>query len=86
MALEQCIAAWRRGHVAVTRFQQEAELQALRAASPAYAALHRHVRQDVLARLDKAYQACLRRVQAGEPPGFPRRQGRTCWPSFTFKE
>ena len=43
---------------------------------PEYAAIHTHVLQDVLARLDKTYQAFFRRVQAGEKAGFPRFQGR----------
>jgi putative transposase len=42
--------------------------------------------QDVLARLDKTYQAFFRRVQAGEKAGFPRFQGRERYHSFTFKE
>jgi putative transposase len=55
-ALEQRIAWWRRGQgKSVTRFQQEAELRELRAAFPEYAAIHSHVLQDVLARLDKTY-------------------------------
>jgi putative transposase len=53
-ALEQRITAWRRCHVSVTRFKQEAELKAIRAAFSEYAAVHRHVLQDVLARLDQA--------------------------------
>src|SRR5262245_26479807 len=57
-ALEQRITWWRRGQgKSATRFQQEAELKDLRAAFPAYAALHRHVVQDVLARLDRTSQA-----------------------------
>jgi putative transposase len=42
--------------------------------------------QDILARLDKAYQAFFRRVQHGEQSGFPRFQGRNRWHSFTDKE
>jgi putative transposase len=72
--------------VCLTRYQQEAELKALRADMPEYATIHSHVLQDVLARLDKTYQAFFRRVQAGEKPGFPRFQGRTRWHSFTYKE
>jgi putative transposase len=85
-ALEQRIAAWQRRHVSLSRFQQEAELKDLRAAFPEYAAIHSHVLQDVLARLDKTYQAFFRRVQAGERVGFPRYQARTRWHSFTYKE
>jgi putative transposase len=67
-------------------FEQEAEWKAIRAELPDYAAIHSHVLQDVLARLDKTYQAFFRRVQAGEKPGFPRFQGRERWHSFTYKE
>jgi putative transposase len=85
-ALEQRISLYRQRGVSLTRFQQEAELKAMRAAMPEYAAIHSHVLQDVLARLDKTYQAFFRPVQAGEKPGFPRFQGRTRWHSFTYKE
>jgi putative transposase len=46
-ALEQCIVAWQRVRVPVSRFQQEAELKDIRAAMPEYAAIHSHVLQDV---------------------------------------
>src|SRR6476469_6221750 len=70
-ALEQRIVAHQRRHVSVSRFQQEAELKDSRAEMPEYAAIHSHVLQDVLARLDKTYQAFFRRVHAGERAGFP---------------
>jgi putative transposase len=71
-ALEQRITAWQHVRVSLSCYQQEAELKDLRAAMPEYAAMHSHVLQDVLARLDKTYQAFFRRVQAGEKAGFPR--------------
>lgn len=85
-ALEQRIMAWQRCHVFVSRFQQEAELKVIRSAFPDYAAIHSHLLQDVLARLDKTYQAFFRRVQRGEQAGFPRFKGRNRFHSFTFKE
>jgi putative transposase len=85
-ALEQRITAWRRCHVSVTRFAQEAELKDIRAAMPEYAAVHSHVLQDVLARLDRTYQAFFRRVATGKKAGFPRFQGRNRYHSFTYKE
>jgi putative transposase len=86
VALEQRKTAWERCHISVKRFAQEAELADIRAEFPAFAAIHSHVLQDVLARLDKAYQAFFRRVQAGEKPGYPRFQGRNRYHSFTYKE
>jgi putative transposase len=85
-ALEQRITAWQRARVSVSRFQQEAELKDIRAAFPEYASIHSHVLQDVLARLDKTYQAFFRRVKTGEKAGFPRYQARTRYHSFTDKE
>ncbi len=85
-ALEQRVAAWERRRVSVTRYQQEAELQGIREDFPEYAAIHSHVLQDVLARLDKTYQAFFRRLATGAKAGFPRFQGRTRYHSFTYKE
>jgi putative transposase len=85
-ALEQRITAWERCHVSVTRYQQEAELKAIRAAFPDYAAIHSHILQDVLARLDCTYQAFFQRMQRGEQAGFPRFQGRTRYHTFAYKE
>ena len=85
-ALEQRITAWQRRRVSISRYEQEAELKEIRAEFPEYATIHSHVLQDVLARLDKTYQAFFRRVQRGEKAGFPRFKGRNRYHSFTFKE
>jgi putative transposase len=77
---------WQRARVSISRFQQETELKNIRAEMREYASIHSHVLQDVLARLDKTYQAFFRRVKAGEKAGFPRYQGRDRWHSFTYKE
>ena len=52
VAHEHRITAWQRCRVSVARYQQEAERKDLRAAFSEYAAIHSHVLQDVLARLD----------------------------------
>jgi putative transposase len=85
-ALEQRIVVWQRRRILVSRYQQEAELKDIRAAFPEYAAIHSHILQDVLARLDKTYQAFFRRLAAGEKAGLPRYQSRDRWHSFTDKE
>ncbi len=85
-ALEERIALWRQRGISVHRYQQEAELKDLRAQLPECAAIHSHVLQDALARLDKTYQAFFRRLMNGEKPGFPRFQGRERYHSFTYKE
>ncbi len=85
-ALEERITAYRQRGVTITRYQQEAELKDIRASMPEYTGMHSHVLQDVLARLDKTYQAFFRRMRAGQTPGFPRFQGRDRYHSFTYKE
>jgi putative transposase len=85
-ALEQRIIAYQRRRVSLSRYQQEAELKDIRTAFPEYAAIHSHVLQDALARLDKTYQAFFRRLKAGEKAGFPRYQSRDRYHSFTYKE
>jgi putative transposase len=85
-ALEQRITVWQRRHISLMRYQQEAELKELRAEFPEYAAIHSHVLQDVLARLDRTYQAFFRRVQRGEKAGFPRFRGRGRYRSITFTD
>jgi putative transposase len=85
-ALEQRITAYQRRHLSLSRYTQEAELKDIRAEFPDYAAIHSHILQDVLARLDRTYQAFFRRVQCGEKAGFPRFKGRNRFHSFTFKE
>jgi putative transposase len=42
--------------------------------------------QDVLHRLDKAFAAFFRRLQAGERPGYPRFQGKDRYNSFTYPQ
>lgn len=84
--LEQRITLWKQRGVSLSRYEQEAELKDIRAEFPEYEAIHSHVLQDVLARLDKTYQAFFRRVQRGEKAGFPRFQGRGRFNSFTYKE
>ncbi|HEU4782232.1 MAG TPA: transposase, partial [Ktedonobacterales bacterium] len=88
-ALEQRIILYRQRGVSLTRYAQEAELKDLRAALPDYAAIHSHVLQDVLARLEKTYQDFFRRITRGhgeQTSGFPRFQGRNRYHSFTYKE
>lgn len=87
VALEQRKTWWQRGEgKSPTRYMQEGELKAIRKEMPEYAAIHSHVLQDVLARLDRAFQAFFRRVKAGQTPGYPRFQGRNRYNSLTYKE
>src|SRR5208337_3179075 len=57
-----------------------------KATSPYALDIHSHILQNVVADLDKAFQAFFRRVKAGENPGYPRFKTRNRFPGFGFKE
>ena len=69
--------AWRMRGVSVHYYQQKAELPGIKEAMPEYAEVNSQVLQDVVLRVDRAYQAFFRRAKAGETAGYPRFQGRT---------
>jgi putative transposase len=86
-ALEQRRTWWQRGQgISATDYQQAGELPELKAAFPEYAQVHSPVLHDVLLRVERAYPAFFRRVQAGEAPGYPRFQGRDRYHSFTYPQ
>jgi putative transposase len=49
-------------------------------------ALFCQVLQDVVLRVDRAFQAFFRRVKAGETPGYPRFHGRDRYHSFSYPQ
>src|SRR5262249_43049746 len=75
--------AWRMCGISVTYYQQKAELPGIKEAMPEYRDVHSQVLQDVVLRVDHAFQAFFRRVQADETPGYPRFHGRDRFNSFT---
>ena len=70
--LEERREAWQKRGVSVPLASQSAQLPAIKDVRPDYRDIHSQVLQDVLARLDRAFQAFFRRVKAGETPGYPR--------------
>src|SRR5262249_19375653 len=75
--------AWRQCGVSVTYYQQKAELPGIKEALPEYGEVHSQVLQDVVQRVDRAFQAFFRRVRNGETRGYPRFHGRARYNSFT---
>ena len=87
VALEQRKTWWQRGQqIAATYYQQQAELPDLKAAFPVLAEVNAQVLQDVLLRLDRAFQAFFRRMKHGETPGYPRFRGSYRYNSFTYPQ
>jgi putative transposase len=71
-ALEERREAWQKCGVSVTEAQQSAQLPAIKEVRPEYCDIHSQVLQNVLTRLDRAFQAFFRRIKNGEKPGYPR--------------
>jgi putative transposase len=78
--------AWRMRAVSVTYYQQKGELPGIKGAMPEYAEVHSQVLQDVVLRVDRAFQAFFRRLASGEMPGYPRFHGRDRYNSFTYPQ
>jgi putative transposase len=74
-ALQERRAAWGMCGVSITVAGQSAELPAVKEVRPDDHDIHAQVLQEVLARLDCAFQAFFRRVKNGETPDYPRFQG-----------
>jgi putative transposase len=64
--------AWEERQESVRLDDQQATLRALKAERLSLALVQSQVLQNVAVRLDLAFQAFFRRMQAGETPGYPR--------------
>jgi putative transposase len=78
--------AWTKQRVSVTKRVQDAQVKAIRAHDPEYAAVHFHLLKDAISRADLAFKGFFRRCKAGQTPGYPRFKGRGQYESFTFTD
>src|SRR5262245_59294267 len=85
-ALEERHEAWQKRSVSITAASQSAQLPTVKEVRPEYRDIHSQVLQDVLTRLDRAFQAFFRRIREGQKPGYPRFQGAGRYNSFTYKQ
>ena len=86
-ALEQRITIYRQNKGSISCYDQIKQLPELKASFPEYREVGSQVLQEVLGRLDKAYQNFFRRVKNGDGKvGFPRFRGRDRYDSFTMKQ
>ncbi len=63
--------AWRMRGVSVSYYQQKAELPGIKEAMPEYGEVHSQVLQDVVLRVDRAFQAFFRRVSRARRRAIP---------------
>src|SRR5262245_34911572 len=85
-AIEERREAWQKCGVSVGYYEQKAELPGIKEAMPEYAEVHSQVLQEVVQRVDRAFQAFFRRVKVGETPGYPRFHGRHRYNSITYPQ
>ncbi|MDX6394540.1 MAG: putative transposase, partial [Streptosporangiaceae bacterium] len=84
--LRQRTDAYELHDISITKTEQLRTVKVEKGTSPYAADIHSHILQNVVADLDKAFQAFFRRVKAGENPGYPRFKGRDRFRGFGFKE
>src|SRR5262249_45856577 len=85
-ALRQRKDAYETQGISITKAQQLRLVKVEKDTSPYAFDVHSHILQNVVADLDKAFQAFFRRVKAGEDPGYPRFKGKNRFAGFGFKE
>ncbi|WP_027882351.1 RNA-guided endonuclease InsQ/TnpB family protein [Meiothermus rufus] len=85
-ALQERREAYKKAGVSVTYYQQKRSLPEVRTELPEYKGIHSQVLQNVIERVDKAFQGFFRRVKHGENPGYPRFKGQGRYDSFTFPQ
>ena len=84
--LQQRIEAYRRRRISLRYLDQASELKAVRAADERLAGYSYSAEQQVLRRLDKAFQAFFRRLkERGGKAGFPRFQAKSRFDSAEFR-
>jgi putative transposase len=84
--LEQRKLAYEELDISLTKYQQSMFLPLLKLERPTLDQVHSQVLQNIVDRLDKAFQAFFRRCKAGETPGFPRFRGIHRYNSFCYPQ
>jgi putative transposase len=85
-ALQERRDAWRMARTSINYHAQAVQLPDVKALRPELGMVHSQVLQDVLKRLERAFDAFFRRVKAGEKPGFPRFRSCSRYDSFTYPQ
>jgi putative transposase len=84
--LEQRKLAYEELGITLTKYQQLMFLPELKLEKPELDQIHSQVLQNIVDRLDKAFEDFFRRCKLGEKPGFPRFRGMHRYDSFCFPQ
>lgn len=85
-ARDLALASGDKPKATVSLATQEKAVKLIKALCPDYDAIHTHLYQDALSRLDEAFKGFFRRVKAGQKAGYPRFKALGRYTSFTFKD
>jgi putative transposase len=85
-ALQERRDAYRLAGTSIGYAHQCAELPACKEVRPELAEVNSQVLQDVLKRVDRAFDGFFQRVKEGQRPGYPRFRSRSRYQSLTFKQ
>jgi len=86
-ALSERRDAYRMAGKSISYYEQKRDLPEIKTEiRQEYQEIHSQVLQDVLLRLNRAFENFFRRVKNGEEPGYPRFQGRNRYNSFTYPQ
>ncbi|WP_243032455.1 RNA-guided endonuclease InsQ/TnpB family protein, partial [Thermus altitudinis] len=85
-ALQERRHAYRKAQKSISAHEQMGYLPQIRAELPEYKLVHSQVLQDVIKRVDRAFQGFFRRVKKGQRAGYPRFKGKGRYDSFTFPQ
>jgi putative transposase len=85
-ALQERRDAYQACGVSVTYHAQATQLPDIKTVRPDVATVHSQVLQDVLKRLQRAFENFFRRCQAGQMPGYPRFKSKDRYDSFTYPQ
>lgn len=85
-ALAERKCAYRQQRKHISKLQQLNELPDMKGSIPELQRVHSQVLQDVVIRVDKAFDAFFRRLGSGDRPGYPRFRGKGWYDSFTYPQ
>ncbi|GAH26310.1 unnamed protein product [marine sediment metagenome] len=86
LCLEQRKFAWDNYRKSISRYDQIKELPSLKKFFPEFKEVPSQTLQEVVERVDKAFQSFFSRVKKGEKPGYPRFKSFNRYHSFTLKQ
>jgi len=86
LCLEQRKFVWEDYHKSISGYDQVYELPSLKKFFPQFKKVPSQTLQEVVERVNKAFQNFFRRVKQGQKPGYPRFKSFNHYHSFTLKQ